>query len=345
MSSGKHSEHCVRHWCSNCGYDQAGGVNGEAHSFRSGVCSNAATPTAAAEAAVEAETSVTSSTRTSWSGCDWYEYCRSCGALVDYGTSHGTCVWRVGVLQQLSQHRQLRLLRLRRGNLSLRLPFGFNAVRAVQRSQHRTVQSCSVCNATRSPRLFRPYLHLQGSWQSDSATQHCRTKTYSACGYSGMNMPPIPDCRCIGRPTRGRELFHPPQAAALLRLRGTAGMSTRRASMHAGKRGGILTRAPPASETVCADTKNLYTHGVSFLDDTLTLCSAMRNIREPAPVSAGALCYGGGSPCVSVRRVAERFRHGASPRRFTAIAGIMVLRCRRILTGTATDTVMTAVIC
>ena len=33
------SEHCVRHWCSNCGYDQAGGVNGEAHSFRSGVCS------------------------------------------------------------------------------------------------------------------------------------------------------------------------------------------------------------------------------------------------------------------------------------------------------------------
>ena len=30
----KNSEHCVRHWCSNCGYDQAGGVNGEAHSFR-----------------------------------------------------------------------------------------------------------------------------------------------------------------------------------------------------------------------------------------------------------------------------------------------------------------------
>ena len=53
------SEHCVRHWCSNCGYDQAGGVNGEAHSFRSGVCSKCGTPTAAAEAAVEAETSAT----------------------------------------------------------------------------------------------------------------------------------------------------------------------------------------------------------------------------------------------------------------------------------------------
>ena len=50
-------------------------------------------------------------------------------------------------------------------------------------AQHRTVQSCSVCNATLSS-SYSAHTFTYGSWQSDSATQHRRTKTCSACGYS-----------------------------------------------------------------------------------------------------------------------------------------------------------------
>ena len=50
-------------------------------------------------------------------------------------------------------------------------------------AQHRTVQSCSVCNATLSS-SYSAHTFTYGTWQSDSATQHRRTKTCSACGYS-----------------------------------------------------------------------------------------------------------------------------------------------------------------
>ena len=101
------SEHCVRHWCSNCGYDQAGGVNGEAHSFRSGVCSKCGYSNGSGGGGGGGgNVCYHSSTRTSWSGCDWYEYCRSCGALVDYGTSHGTYVYGAWEYYSSSQHRR-----------------------------------------------------------------------------------------------------------------------------------------------------------------------------------------------------------------------------------------------
>lgn len=101
------SEHCVRHWCSNCGYDQAGGVNGEAHSFRSGVCSKCGYSNGSGGGGGGGgNVCYHSSTRTSWSGCDWYEYCRSCGALVDYGTNHGTYVYGAWEYYSSSQHRR-----------------------------------------------------------------------------------------------------------------------------------------------------------------------------------------------------------------------------------------------
>ena len=46
------------------------------------------------------------STYTSWSGCTWYEYCRDCGSLVDYGTSHGRTVYENWEYYNSSQHRR-----------------------------------------------------------------------------------------------------------------------------------------------------------------------------------------------------------------------------------------------
>ena len=146
------SEHCVRHWCSNCGYDQAGGVNGEAHSFRSGVCSKCGYSNGSGGGGGGGgNVCYHSSTRTSWSGCDWYEYCRSCGALVDYGTSHGTYVYGAWEYYSSSQHRRSYACS-DCGEGTYRYASHSVSTQYAQYSaaQHRTVQSCSVCNATLS---------------------------------------------------------------------------------------------------------------------------------------------------------------------------------------------------
>ena len=79
--------HCVRHWCSNCGYDQCGGVLGESHTYNnSGYCSKCGYYNSDYDHSVCYHTR----TRTYWDGCDWEEYCQDCGALVDWGTSHGS---------------------------------------------------------------------------------------------------------------------------------------------------------------------------------------------------------------------------------------------------------------
>ena len=144
------SEHYARHWCSNCGYDQAGGANGEAHSFRSGVCFKCGYSNGSGGGG---NVCYHSSTRTSWSGCDWYEHCRSCGALVDYGTSHGTYVY--GAWEYYSS------------------------------SQHRRSYACSACGYSEYE-YAAPSL-TAGAWQTDEganySTRHKRLLS-CACGYS-----------------------------------------------------------------------------------------------------------------------------------------------------------------
>ena len=148
------SEHYARHWCSNCGYDQAGGANGEAHSFRSGVCFKCGYSNGSGGGGGGGgNVCYHSSTRTSWSGCDWYEHCRSCGALVDYGTSHGTYVY--GAWEYYSS------------------------------SQHRRSYACSACGYSEYE-YAAPSL-TAGAWQTDEganySTRHKRLLS-CACGYS-----------------------------------------------------------------------------------------------------------------------------------------------------------------
>lgn len=148
------SEHYARHWCSNCGYDQAGGANGEAHSFRSGVCFKCGYSNGSGGGGGGGgNVCYHSSTRTSWSGCDWYEHCRSCGALVDYGTSHGTYVY--GAWEYYSS------------------------------SQHRRSYACSACGY--SEYEYAAHSLTAGAWQTDEganySTRHKRLLS-CACGYS-----------------------------------------------------------------------------------------------------------------------------------------------------------------
>lgn len=47
-----------------------------------------------------------STTSTTWEGCKWYDYCRTCGKLVASGTSHGTYIYGDWEYYTISQHRQ-----------------------------------------------------------------------------------------------------------------------------------------------------------------------------------------------------------------------------------------------
>lgn len=189
------------------------------HSFRSGVCSKCGYSNGSGGGGGGGgNVCYHSSTRTSWSGCDWYEYCRSCGALVDYGTSHGTYVYGAWEYYSSSQHRRSYACS-DCGEGTYRYASHSVSTQYAQYSaaQHRTVQSCSVCNATLSS-SYSAHTFTYGSWQSDSATQHRRTKTCSACGYSEYEYAAHSLTAGAWRPTRARTI-PPPQAAALLRLR------------------------------------------------------------------------------------------------------------------------------
>ena len=73
------------HWyvarCSGCGQIEFNWSSQAPHSFDSnGVCTVCGY--------VYVEPCYHNSTHTEWNGCNWYEYCDDCGALVDSGTSH-----------------------------------------------------------------------------------------------------------------------------------------------------------------------------------------------------------------------------------------------------------------
>lgn len=90
------------------------------------------------------------STYRSWSGCRWYEYCYSCGALVDSGVSHGATVY--GAWQYYSS------------------------------AQHRRTKTCSDCGY--STYEYADHSLSYGSWSSYSDAQHRRKVSCSGCSYS-----------------------------------------------------------------------------------------------------------------------------------------------------------------
>lgn len=174
------SEHCVRHWCSNCGYDQAGGVNGEAHSFRSGVCSKCGYSNGSGGGGGGGgNVCYHSSTRTSWSGCDWYEYCRSCGALVDYGTSHGTYVYGAWEYYSSSQHRRSYACSdCGEGTYHVFL----DTLTLFSDTEHTRTRTCECGRVVTAEEA---HAFQYGAWQSVSDTEHRRAVSCD-CGYKGF---------------------------------------------------------------------------------------------------------------------------------------------------------------
>lgn len=176
------SEHCIRHWCSNCGLDQCGGVNGGSHTYNnSGSCTKCGYYNSAYDNSVCYHTS----TYTTWSGCNWYKYCSSCGALVSSGTSHGTYVYGAWTYYSSTQHRRSYTCSdCGQGSYS----YGYHSTSTkyaqYSSSQHSVGNYCATCGSYIGSLTYESHNFTYGAWSNYSSTQHRRTATCSDCGYS-----------------------------------------------------------------------------------------------------------------------------------------------------------------
>ena len=174
------SKHNTIVCCTNCSAQFL--LSQDAHSYSSnGYCSECGHYNSSYDTTICYHTS----TRTSWSGCDWYEYCRSCGELVDSGTSHGT--YSYGSWQYYSSTRHRRSATCNDcGETSYSYGNHSKTTKYTNYSdtQHQYGSYCSTCSSYVGSTTKQNHTYSYGSWSNYSSTQHRRTKSCTKCDYS-----------------------------------------------------------------------------------------------------------------------------------------------------------------
>ena len=127
-------------------------------------------------------------TYTTWDDCNWYEYCRDCGDLVDSGITHSTYTYGEWEYYTESLHRRTKTCS-RCGENQYEYENHVEATRyeKYNASQHTVTTCCSVCNSELDTGTRESHSFSYGSWVSYSGTQHRRTKSCPDCGYSSYD--------------------------------------------------------------------------------------------------------------------------------------------------------------
>jgi len=173
--------HIMTVYCNTCGKTDGIIVSGS-HSYSSnGYCSLCGYYNSAYDQTVIC---YHNSTYTTWSGCNWYDYCRACGQLMASGVSHS---YSYGNWQyyNTSQHR-------RTGTCTscgaTTYSYGNHSSTAkyapYSSTQHSYGQYCSACASYVGSVSYANHSFSYGAWQNYSETQHRRLKNCSTCGYS-----------------------------------------------------------------------------------------------------------------------------------------------------------------
>lgn len=176
-SASKHDKYVACTGCSATFW-----LNSESHSFGSnGYCSYCGYYNSSYDTSVCYHTS----TYTTWSGCNWYKYCSSCGALVSSGTSHGTYVYGAWTYYSSTQHRRSYTCSdCGQGSYS----YGYHSTSTkyaqYSSSQHTVGSYCATCGSYIGSLTYESHNFTYGAWSNYSSTQHRRTATCSDCGYS-----------------------------------------------------------------------------------------------------------------------------------------------------------------
>ena len=198
--------HCIRWWCSLCGYDQNMGCNLEDHTMSGGSCTKCGYSDI-----VECPHDVTytdwdgcdwyeycndcdelmdsgtshGSTYTEWSGCDWYEYCRDCDELMDSGTSHGSYSYSAWEYYNTSRHRRYYSCDdCGEGSYTYGSHSSTTEYTSYSSSQHTVGSYCSTCDSYVGSTSYESHDFTYGSWSKYSSSQHRRSVSCSDCGYN-----------------------------------------------------------------------------------------------------------------------------------------------------------------
>lgn len=125
------------------------------------------------------------STATRWSGCNWTEYCRSCGKTLDSGITHGTYVYGSWEYADASRHRRhYACSDCGEGAYSYESHSTTSKYTNYNDTQHSVRRYCSTCSSYIGTTSYENHAFSYGAWTNDSATQHKRQQTCSSCGHS-----------------------------------------------------------------------------------------------------------------------------------------------------------------
>ena len=179
------STHLYSVYCTGCGLT-AGIVLSEEHTFRNGECIYCGYSNGSG--GWEPDYCYHDRTRTTWDGCYWYEYCRDCGELVDYGVSHGATRYEDWEYYNSSQHRRYAYCAdCGEGEYEYARHSTREQYEQYTSSQHRVVDYCSTCGSSVGSATYESHDFSFGNWQNYNGTQHRRTKTCRDCGYSAYD--------------------------------------------------------------------------------------------------------------------------------------------------------------
>lgn len=175
--------HYERMWCSSCGLDMNEGVIFSEHSYM-----DYGDYLKCTDCGYKLEGSVScshTSTKTTWDGCEWSEYCRSCGELLDTGISHGRYSYGEWTYYNSSRHRSYYSCNdCGEGSYEYASHSTTTSYDSYSDTQHSVSSYCSTCSSYIGSTTYANHSFSYGSWSNYSATQHRRTKTCSTCGYS-----------------------------------------------------------------------------------------------------------------------------------------------------------------
>ena len=124
------------------------------------------------------------STNTTWSGCNWYDYCRDCGQLMNSGVSHS---YSYGSWTYYNSSRHSRTGTCTYCGATT-TSYGYHSTSTkyspYSSTQHSYGSYCSTCGSYIGAVSYASHSLSYGSWQNYSGTQHRRTVSCSTCGYS-----------------------------------------------------------------------------------------------------------------------------------------------------------------
>ena len=198
--------HCIRWWCSLCGYDQNMGCNLENHTMSGGICTKCGYSNIEecihdvtytdwddcdwyeycndCDELMDSGTSH-GSTYTEWIGCAWYEYCRDCDELMDSGTSHGTYSYGAWEYYNTSRHRRYYSCDdCGEGSYTYGSHSTTTEYTSYSSSQHTVGSYCATCDSYVGSTSYESHDFTYGSWSKYSDSQHRRAMSCSDCGYS-----------------------------------------------------------------------------------------------------------------------------------------------------------------